>query len=85
MNTTEFEMKQYQKIYAQLEKHNKTIVAQQKIIDTQEKKLKQCQQAILRMEQLMRGIDVKAKRGVDQARKNTMEVSKLKSMLKQGD
>ena len=44
-----------------------------------EKKLKTMFQAMQRMEKMLRAIELKAARGVDQSRKNTMEISKLKS------
>lgn len=47
-----------------------------------EKKIKTMFQAMQRMEKLLRAIERKAARGVDQSRKNTMEISKLKSLLK---
>lgn len=50
-----------------------------------EKKLKIIFQAMQRMETLLRGVERKAARGVDQARKNTMEITKLKALLKQRD
>lgn len=44
-----------------------------------EKKLKTMFQAMQRMEKMMRALELKANRGVDQSRKNTMEISKLKT------
>jgi len=48
-----------------------------------EKKLKTMFQAMQRMEKLLRMVEVKANRGVDISRKNAMEITKLKSLLKQ--
>ena len=48
-----------------------------------EKKLKTMFQAMQRMEKLIRMVEVKANRGVDISRKNAMEITKLKSLLKQ--
>ena len=44
-----------------------------------EKKLKTMFQAMQRMEKMLRAVELKAARGVDQSRKNTMEISKLKT------
>jgi len=46
-----------------------------------EKKLKTMFQAMQRMEKLLRATELKAARAVDQSRKNTMEISKLKSEI----
>ena len=51
-------------------------------IELLEKKLKTVFQGMLRMEKLLRMIERKAARGVDQSRKNTMEIIKLKTLLK---
>jgi hypothetical protein len=50
-----------------------------------EKKLKTMFQAMQRMERLLKATELKASRGVDQSRKNTMEITKLKSLLNRRD
>jgi len=46
-----------------------------------EKKLKTMFQAMQRMERLLKLTEQKAARAVDQSRKNTMEITKLKSEI----
>ena len=48
-----------------------------------EKKLKTMFQAMQRMEKLHRMMELKANRGVDISRRNALEITKLKSLLKQ--
>lgn len=48
-----------------------------------EQKLKTMFQAIQRLQKILKGTELKACRGVDISRRNAMEITKLKSLLKQ--
>jgi len=59
------------------DKNNETIVKDL------EQKLKTLVQAIHRLQKIVRAVEMKANRGVDISRRNAMEITKLKLLLKQ--
>ena len=58
-------------------KNNETIVKDL------EQKLKTMFQAIQRLQKIVKAVEMKANRGVDISRRNAMEITKIKSLLKQ--